>query len=308
MRHSLYWDDFNLRLHETANCLNNNLRVPVRRVAVFVTNKCNFKCQYCKHRKDNNTITKEIFSDIVKKYGKDAIIHITGGEPSCVEWLYDFIENNYGYRFNLNTNAYKKPPRNVNRMKISLDSYNARYFDKLVGVKGAFVKVVNNIIYATEYSTTSITMTITKENYKHILGFIEFCNVMFPKLYAIFFSVYKGTDPKFMIDEKIGSEFFRDIKPRMLEKLNDESKDLLVETLDEKRRLIEGVRFPENGYDKCYLSLSEKTIDYQGKEYTCSHLFRDKVFSTTDKKYPECKYGCNRKLVLFNQKVQELLK
>jgi len=44
---SLYWDNFDKRLKETVKCLNNNQIPSVRRVCIFITNQCNFRCTYC---------------------------------------------------------------------------------------------------------------------------------------------------------------------------------------------------------------------------------------------------------------------
>ena len=304
---SLYWDDFERRIIETTQAIKNGVEPLVRRVAVFITNKCNFRCKYCRVDFGSKEMSKDVFNSIVKKYRNTAIIHITGGEPSVVKWLYDYLDHQEG-RFHLNTNAYIKPPRNVQRLKISLDSPNEKYINQLVGVSDAFGKIVKNIKVACEYTITSITCVLSKQNYMEIPRMVEFCNKEFPKLYALFFSVYKGTNPEFLMDKNDVDRFFGEIIPAIKPKLNQESLWLLNETIDEKFRVLQGKRFPENKpFIKCYLSLSERVFDFDGKEYRCSHLFRDKVFSNNSLKTKECGYGCNRKLVKFNQEVEKLL-
>jgi hypothetical protein len=94
----------------------------------------------------------------------------------------------------------------------------------------------------------------------------------------------------------------------MIDMLPGESSGLLEDTLDEKKRLIQGVRFPENSMNKpCYLSMSERVYDYFGNEYFCSHLYRDRVKQDGCGKHPNCEYGCNRRLVAFNEEVEKLL-
>ena len=97
--------DVESRIKETANCINNNLPVPVRRVAVFVTDRCNLKCQYCNLPQHGHTMDETRFDNIINKH-KEAIFHITGGEPSIVKWLYPYLKTHQG-RFHLNTN---RPP------------------------------------------------------------------------------------------------------------------------------------------------------------------------------------------------------
>ena len=71
----------------------------------------------------------------------------------------------------------------------------------VVGVNDAFNKIVKHIKFACEYTTTSITCVLSKQNYKEIPKMVKFCNKEFPKLYALFFSVYKGVNPDFLMDK-----------------------------------------------------------------------------------------------------------
>lgn len=309
MRHSLYWDDFSQRLAETVTCIKAGQPVPVRRVAVFVTQACNFRCSYCNMPNKPRTMSKATFEQIVDSY-PDAIIHITGGEPSVVGWLYPYIiERGWERRFHLNTNAYIMPPaRHIQRLKVSLDSCDAGYWDQLVGEPGAFKEVVKNIKTASRQTVTSITYTLTRENYWDAIKFASFARNEFPDLYAVFFSVYKGTNPRFAFRQRDIDDFFGYVLPPLQEGLNDESRALLNETLNEKLRLIEGVRFPDNNIDNpCYLSMSERVYGPNGVESNCSHLYRDGIIGTGSKKCDKCQYGCNQRLVQFNNLAESFL-
>lgn len=309
MRHSLYWDNFSTRIEETVNALKANETPIVRRVAVFITDACNFNCAYCNKINEPKTMKQEDFERIIKTYGNDAIIHITGGEPSIVKWLYPFIETNGPlYKIHLNTNAYIKPPVGAKRLKISLDSHKRDYWNSVVGKDDAFDTVVQNIKESCKHAITSITYTLSHENFMDAPDFIDFCKKEFDGLYAIFFSVYKGTKDRFAFTTQDIDTFFSDVLPIMKQKLDPESLALLEETLDEKRRLIAGVRFPQNSDDRpCYLSMSERVFDTSGNEYFCSHLYRDGILGTTPSKHEKCKYGCNRRLVEFNEIVERHL-
>jgi MoaA/NifB/PqqE/SkfB family radical SAM enzyme len=176
MRHSLYWDDFNNRIEETVSAVNNNTGIPVRRVAVFITDKCNLKCKYCNHGVTKNEMSEETFNRIVQTY-PNAIIHITGGEPSLVPWLFPYLEKHGDkHKFHLNTNAVIMPPaKHIKRLKISLDSHDATYWNNLVG-RTVFNTVVSNIKNSIKHTVTSLTYTMTKDNYRNIPKFIEFVN------------------------------------------------------------------------------------------------------------------------------------
>lgn len=305
----MYWDDFELRIIETVDCIKAGKVPPIRRVAVFITDQCNFKCKYCNNNSTKRTLTKQTFQSILDKYGDAAIIHITGGEPSLVPWLYNFLEENKSkYKFHLNTNAYITPPyKAIKRLKVSLDHFDKNYWDPLVGHKGAFDKIIRNIKDAIPYTIVSITCTITKENYKDAPKFIEFVNKEFPGLYAVFFSVYKGNNPNFILTDEDADIFFSLIMPKLESLLPLESLSLIKETIDEKRRLIQGVRFPENLFDNCYISMSEIVVSPDGIEYNCSHLYRDGIHQIDNKKHQKCSYGCNRRLIAFNEEVKLLL-
>jgi sulfatase maturation enzyme AslB (radical SAM superfamily) len=305
MRHSLYWDNFEQRAKETIDCIKNNKQVPIRRVAIFITNRCNFRCKYCNHLITPKEMTEETFDNIIQQYGKSVIYHITGGEPTLVPWLYPYIEKHaHKYNFHLNTNAYIKPHEGIKRIKVSLDSWNNHYWNELVG-KNAFEIVVNNIKEISKNAITSITYTITHQNIDHILEFIKWQKFELPNIYAIFFSIYKGIDSRFVLDKYDCKYFFEYLKPRMLQLLDPESSALLNETITEKFRLMENKRFPENSCNKCYISLSERVYSPEGQMYGCSHLYRDNVYITPGTKHKKCLYGCNRRLVEFNNVVQK---
>lgn len=308
---SLYWDDFDIRIKETTNAIKNYKIPPIRRVAVFITNKCNFRCGYCNEQFRDKELKFEKFEDIVEKYGKDSIIHITGGEPSTVKWLYPYIDSlsNDGYRFHLNSNCFLKPPKNIKRLKVSLDTFHKHYFNDLVGHKDAFEKVIENIKIASKYTVTSVTCVLTKENYENSINFMKWCRKEFPDLYAVFFSVYKGNIERFKFTDEDCNYFNNVIKNDLVDEMDEESKKLFLETITDKQKLSDGIRFPENNLSEpCYLSMSEIVIDPEGNEHRCSHLYRDKVKQINFEKHQKCLYGCNTRLVKFNNEVSRLLK
>jgi len=305
MRHSLYWDNFANRVDATVAALKEGTEVPVSRVAIFITNKCNLACSYCNHPRGAREMSHQRFETIIRLHPR-AIIHITGGEPSSVRWLYPFLEENKDqYSFHLNTNAVRKPPfEAVKRLKISLDSANQEEWEALVGRK-VFRQVVDNIKEGQDKTVISITCTVTKQNIQKLPEFARFCKTEFPHIYAIFFSIYKGNDPRFSLEEREADLFF-EMRPELESLLNTESIALMGETIEEKKRLLQGIRFPENKDLPCYISLSERVFDWKG-ESACSHLYRDGQLNKPGEKHPSCLYGCNRRLISFNQEVERRL-
>lgn len=305
---SKYWDDFERRIEETVLALRAGQSPKVRRVAVYVTNRCNFRCGYCNVKFGQEEMSEVTFDSIVKKHGSDAIIHITGGEPGVVPWLYEYLERTPGVRFHLNTNAFVSPPGNVQRLKISLDSHNEQCFDELVHVRGAFKKVVASLQECSKSTVTSITCVLSKQTYTQAPEFMRFIRREIPNLYAVFFSCYKGDNPDFAMSEKDAETFFEKIRPELEAAMDKESLELFRETASEKFRIFGKKRFPENQVGQpCYLSLSERVYNHKGEQFRCSHLFRDNVFGSDSLVHPECMIGCNRRLVKFNEDVAQKL-
>ena len=105
-----------------------------------------------------------------------------------------------------------------------------------MGKEGAFKVVVNNIKDASKYAVTSITYTITHDNYRKVIDFAKFCNKEFKDIYAVFFSVYKGSNPDFVMTDEDVEIFFNNLLPILKNELSEESLSLLTETIDLKSR------------------------------------------------------------------------
>ena len=232
---SLYWDDFERRIGETVNAVQANTIPPIRRVSVFITNKCNFRCRYCNIDFGGQEMSKDMFKEICSKH-KDAIIHITGGEPSLVSWLYDFIDETPDIRFHLNTNGYARPPQNIKRLKVSLDTNSKSKFNSLTQVDG-FDRVCRNIKEATNNTIVSVTYVLSKKTYKEAPEFMKFCRKAFLGLYAVFFSIYKGVDPEFVMSAKEVNEFWQRTRFELEKFMDKESLALFRNTVDEKKEL-----------------------------------------------------------------------
>lgn len=328
-----YWDSFAKRIDETVAAELKNTHPPLGRIALHITSRCNFRCDYCNEYHNGCTLPKELFAKIVQEYSQigGGILHITGGEPTMVSWLDEAIQNRpENVTINLNSNCFKllnkETYKFIDRIKVSLDTYKEQYFDSIVHHEGAFKRIVINLWQLENYDKardTSITYTLTKENYQDTPTFLAWCYNTLPSLYAIFFSVYKGSNKRFLFTEEDQELFWGQIAPamkRMFEINNDKESLWLFEQSYNAKTLSSSCKYPENLNGLCYISKSELTIDEQGRVWRCSHLFRDKLppsffnirdttleeihHSLDQQLYPQCLTGCNLKLVRFNQEVQ----
>jgi len=294
-----FWDRIGERAIETIKALRNNEVPPICRFAVHITGKCNMRCKYCKDPKNNVVMSRQLFDDICNKAGSIGTVHITGGEPMCVKWLPDAILQHPNVRFALNSNALVIPSvevlRRLWRYKTSLDDYDEDRWNELVGGK-FFLRVVNNIkIVTKEVKYTSVSFTATHNNASRFSKFIDFCNKEFPDLYSISVSFFKGIGENVLSQDDIDN-LFKDAT-----KLNKVSQQVFFETHSTK-----GNYFPENLQVPCYLAMSERLIDEYGREFYCSHLFRDHVIPPGNPgKDPNCVTGCNARFHKFNQLVHK---
>lgn len=336
---SNYWDDFQVRVNETIDCLNKEELPGLERLTVHLTEQCNFRCEYCNMRFSKRTMDRNLAKKIVDEYAAMGghIIHFTGGEPTVVPYIEEIFQyaKDKGLKVSSNTNGYKKvQTENVDKLKASFDTPYADEFDAAMGVK-AFERVVENMKAYSEGmdgKMLSITAVLNRKTYRHMLELAKFVQDNF-KVYNLYYSNYKGSNPEFAFTDEEIDDMFENYIPKVLnffkETGNNYSyKQLSLYSKDDFRNV--DCRFPSNKYIPCYIQLSEMTIDVDGNCYDCSHLYRDGVkpdevinvqydslescFERRKRKYRDtskmtyisekCLNGCNKNLIGFNKAVE----
>lgn len=335
---SNYWDDFQIRVNETIDCLARKEMPKLERLTVHLTESCNFHCKYCNMRFSKKTMEESLAKKIVDEYAEmgGRTIHFTGGEPTVVPYIEEIFAyaKSRGLTVSANTNAYKRvSTENIDKFKTSFDTPYADEFNATVGI-GAFEKVVENMkIYSKEMKEKmlSITAVLNRKTYKHMLELAKFVHENF-EVYNLYYSNYKGNNPEFAFtDEEIEDMFVNHI-PKVLEFFKQAGNTYSYKQLSlYKRGDFRNVdcRFEENKHIPCYIQLSEMTIDVDGNCYDCSHLYRDGVipgetinvkddtlencFRRRKKRYSDvsnmvcisekCLNGCNKNLIGFNRAV-----
>lgn len=337
---SNYWDDFQIRVNETIDCLNRNEFPKLERLTVHLTESCNFHCEYCNMRFSKRTMEESLARKIIDEYVEmgGRTIHFTGGEPTVVPYIEEIFlyAKSKGLTVSANTNAYKRVnTENIDKFKTSFDTPYADKFNTTVGM-GAFEKVVENMkIYSKEMKgkMLSITAVLNRKTYEYMLELAKFVHENF-EVYNLYYSNYKGSNPKFAFtDEEIEDMFVNHI-PKVLEFFEQTGNTYSYKQLSfYKREDFRDVdfRFEENRHIPCYIQLSELTIDVDGNCYDCSHLYRDGVepdvivnvkndtlencFRRRKKRYEDvssmicisekCLNGCNKNLIGFNKAVSK---
>ena len=335
---SNYWDDFQIRVNNTIDCLKTKNKPTLERLTVHLTDGCNFRCEYCNMCFSNKTMDYSLAKKIVDEYAEMGghTIHFTGGEPSIVPYVEDLFAyaKSKGMTVSSNTNGYKKmDTTNVDKLKTSFDTPFENVFYKTMRVP-AFDTVVENMkAYSKEMEgkMLSITAVLNKKTYKHMLELAKFVQENF-KVYNLYYSNYKGNNPEFAFSDKEIEDMFANYIPKVLQYFKETNntysyKQLSLYRPDDFRNV--DCRFEDNKHIPCYIQLSEMTIDVDGNCYDCSHLYRDGVkpeeainvkdyslsecFKKRKEKYttPEsmicisdkCLNGCNKNLIGFNKAV-----
>lgn len=341
-----YWDLFDKRAGETITAIERGALPQLRRLSLHVTNRCNMNCSYCNEHHTASEMQYDAFSKLVREYSSmgGGVLHITGGEPTVVKFfdqIFPLVAEYPNVDLHINTNNLKRLTvdqyRLINRLKISLDTSDAEYFNKITRVKDAYERVTanldfihNEVVIPYGKPTVSLTYTVTRQNFRQIPEFLEMYYERWPKFYAVFFSSYKGVGNEFLLNDEEVAELFDEIVPRMrqlTEQYGDLETKVLFDTAHDKETFDPRERFPVNKELPCYIQMSEIAINEVGDVWNCSHLLRDQipptgvniadghlvdVIAAAKEQFcvplaKECLFGCNRKLQTFNAYVQDKL-
>lgn len=163
----------------------------LQRCELILTNKCNFKCPYCRGiRADiKKELTYEDAKNVVDLWCNDNLqnIRLSGGEPTVWKGLVElikYIKLKGVKRIALSTNGYadfelynELVNAGVNDFSISLDACCSNYGDKMAGgIIGAFDKVVSNIKELSKLTYVSVGVVVTEETLDKLNETIDFAN------------------------------------------------------------------------------------------------------------------------------------
>ncbi len=152
-------------------CENVSPTSPMWRCEMILTNKCNFKCPYCRGHKHGEMSTG-LAMYTLRNWCDDGLKHIrfSGGEPLTYQaldglvnyaaWTCDRVAISSNGSFPLD--RYKQLiDLGVNDFSISLDSCCSSFGDEMAGVSGAWETVVNNIreLSKLTYVTAGVVIT-----------------------------------------------------------------------------------------------------------------------------------------------------
>ncbi len=167
---------------------NTSINSPLWRCEMILTNKCNFKCVYCRKFSIDDIPKKEALN-IIKLWSDQGLknIRFSGGEPTLYPDLLGlvFFAKECGIeRIALSTNGsasleiyLKLIFAGINDFSISLDSCCVSVSDKMSGADYGMWDHVTHIIKMLSYLTyVTIGIVINEENINHCVDTIVFCD------------------------------------------------------------------------------------------------------------------------------------
>lgn len=177
-------------------------------IRLIYNQKCPYNCYFCHHEGINEIRESKLkeedivflFKSLNKGIGIDEI-HITGGEPLSSANINNFVKELYDNKaiISLTTNGFYIDEKislfkYINKVNISIHSFNEEKYEKISGVKNSYQKVIKNIKeLRNQYPVLKIgiNMTIIKgfnddiESLKRIISFSKSINASL-KLIALF--------------------------------------------------------------------------------------------------------------------------
>jgi len=173
---------------------NADINSPLWRNELIITSRCNFNCPYCRGTDINGNKGDMSFDDIkntINIWANDNLqnIRFSGGEPTLHPYIKDIIKytkekcknikhiavSTNGYN---NFELYKELIEiGVNDYSISLDACCSSIGDMMAGgIKGAWVKVVDNIKKLSEITYVTVGVVLTPENIDTINDIVEYAH------------------------------------------------------------------------------------------------------------------------------------
>lgn len=198
---------------------------------LYITNKCNFRCQFCRvwQDKKKNYIPFSRFQKIVDELSPYLLsLIISGGEPFTIKNFYRYI--NYAVRklqhFTVISNASLISPMIIRKIKnadnlelaLSLDAIGDKH-DQQRHFKGAYRKVVKTIKSLKKYKPKvklAIVTIISPDNIGECYKLIQLSETLGTNI--IFQALNRPIDPNPLTTNKI-KPFFKNYKEKEILKL-----------------------------------------------------------------------------------------
>lgn len=161
----------------------------LQRCELILTDRCSFKCPYCRGLpKWSGDISFCSALKVLNYWINDGLknVRFSGGEPTLYNGLEELVKfckkHNVG-RIAISTNGASSLDKykrlidcGVNDFSISLDACCSSVGSKMAGVKGAWEKVIRNIEELSKLTYVSVGMVFTEDNVNDCINHVKFAD------------------------------------------------------------------------------------------------------------------------------------
>ena len=165
-------------------------RSPLWRCELILTDKCNFKCPYCRGLRDGikGTISHNDALGIVNYWAENGLknIRFSGGEPTIYPHLLNLVEHTKAAgieRIAISSNGsadtkyYKQLiTAGVNDISFSLDACCSTFGNKMAGGINVFDTIANNIAEVSKIIYTTVGIVVTEDNLQELHKIIDYAD------------------------------------------------------------------------------------------------------------------------------------
>jgi molybdenum cofactor biosynthesis enzyme MoaA len=176
-----------------SRALQSSERSPLWRCELILTDRCNFKCTYCRGLR--NDISGEMPYEtallIIREWIREGLqnVRFSGGEPTLYKGLTNLVSEckNAGVkRIAVSTNGSAAQTEyselikaGVNDFSVSLDACCSSVADRMSGgINGAWFKVVENIKWLSSQTYTTVGIVVNDDNIEKCLDTILFADTL----------------------------------------------------------------------------------------------------------------------------------
>ena len=160
------------------------------RCELILTDKCNFKCPYCRGLRDDikGTISYNDALSIVNYWAENGLknIRFSGGEPTIYPHLLTLVKHTKAVGIeriaissngSADTNYYKQLINaGVNDVSFSLDACCSAFGNKMAGGINVFNTIANNIKEVSKIIYTTVGIVVTEDNLQELHKIVDYAD------------------------------------------------------------------------------------------------------------------------------------
>ncbi len=163
---------------------------PMSRCEMILTDRCNFKCPYCRGMRPDcrGTMPFNTASAVLQQWLDQGLEHIrfSGGEPTLYPWLDDLVKMAEPCkRIAISTNGSASLERYLELMELGVDDFSISFdtccsvkCGTMTGARNQFENLVYNIRELAKVTYVTLGVVLTDENVNQLANTVEYADDM----------------------------------------------------------------------------------------------------------------------------------